>query len=144
MYCYLEFKLSYLKNLKLYSIRVKELSEPIVLWRKAEGLALFIRIFSRNRSSDATWFYGKKRQNWEGKSVFNWKSIKLKQNVLCFKNHNCICHICAKEFLDSNFNEVVIDKISNFHEILPNFHIFTGVVIFQVYLNFVRPTASSL
>ena len=31
MYCYLEFKLSYLKNLKLFSIRVKELSEPILL-----------------------------------------------------------------------------------------------------------------
>ena len=31
VYCYLEFKLSYLKNLKLFSIRVKELSEPIVL-----------------------------------------------------------------------------------------------------------------
>ena len=29
MYCYLEFKLSYLKNLKLISIRVKELFEPI-------------------------------------------------------------------------------------------------------------------
>ena len=34
---YLEFKLSYLKNLKLFSIRVKELSEPIVLWRKGDG-----------------------------------------------------------------------------------------------------------
>ena len=34
VYCYLEFKLSYLKNLKLFSIRVKELFEPIVLWRK--------------------------------------------------------------------------------------------------------------
>ena len=31
VYCSLEFKLSYLKNLKLFSIRVKELSEPIVL-----------------------------------------------------------------------------------------------------------------
>ena len=31
VYCYHEFKLSYLKNLKLFSIRVKELSEPIVL-----------------------------------------------------------------------------------------------------------------
>ena len=31
VYCYLEFKLSNLKNLKLFSIRVKELSEPIVL-----------------------------------------------------------------------------------------------------------------
>ena len=33
-YCYLEFKLSYLKNLKLFSIRVKELSEPT---RKGDG-----------------------------------------------------------------------------------------------------------
>ena len=31
VYCYLEFKLSYLKNLKFFSIRVKELSEPILL-----------------------------------------------------------------------------------------------------------------
>ena len=31
VYCYIEFKLRYLKNLKLSSIRVKELSEPIVL-----------------------------------------------------------------------------------------------------------------
>ena len=55
MYCYLEFKLRYLKNLKLFSIRVKELSEPIVLLKKkATGLALFISIFLRNRSlSDA-------------------------------------------------------------------------------------------
>ena len=32
-------------------------------------------------------------------------------------NHNYMCHICAKGFLDSDFNEAVIDKISNFHEI---------------------------
>ena len=25
-------------------------------------------------------------------------------------NDNYMCHICAKEFLDSNFNEAVIDK----------------------------------
>ena len=31
MFCYLEFKLRYLKNLKLFSIRVKELFEPIVM-----------------------------------------------------------------------------------------------------------------
>ena len=30
-------KLSYLKNLKLFSIRVKEFSEPIVLGRKGDG-----------------------------------------------------------------------------------------------------------
>ena len=35
-------------------------------------------------------------------------------------NHNYMCHTCAKEFLNSNLNWVVIDKISNFHEIAPN------------------------
>ena len=55
MYCYLEFKLRYLENLKLFSIRVKELSEPIVFVKKRRRvLALFISIFLRNRSlSDA-------------------------------------------------------------------------------------------
>ena len=42
VYCYLEFKLSYLENLKLFSIRVKELFEPIVLWRKGDGFQLFL------------------------------------------------------------------------------------------------------
>ena len=50
MYCYLEFKLSYLENMKLFSIRVKELFEPIVLRKKATGFALFKSIFLRNRS----------------------------------------------------------------------------------------------
>ena len=41
VYCYLEFKLRYLKNLKLFSIRVKELFEPIVLRKKGDGFMLF-------------------------------------------------------------------------------------------------------
>ena len=36
-------------------------------------------------------------------------------------NHNYMYYICAKEFLDSNFNQAVIDKISNFHKIAPNY-----------------------
>ena len=35
-------------------------------------------------------------------------------------NHNYMCHTCAKEFLNLNFNYAVIDKISNFHDIAPN------------------------
>ena len=35
-------------------------------------------------------------------------------------NQNYMCHTCAKEILDSNLNEVVIDKISNFHKFAPN------------------------
>ena len=36
-------------------------------------------------------------------------------------NHNYMSHICAKGFLDSNLNYAVINKISNFQEIAPNF-----------------------
>ena len=51
MYCYLEFKLRYLKNLKLFSVRVKELFEPTVLpkkkkkKKKADGFLLFLNAF---------------------------------------------------------------------------------------------------
>ena len=55
--CYLEFKLRYLKNLKLFSIRVKELFEPIVLRKKkATGFcSFFITFFLRNRSLSNAW-----------------------------------------------------------------------------------------
>ena len=64
MYCYHEFKLRYLKNHKLFSIRVKELFEPVVLQKKKKKkrrvFALFKSIFLRNRSlSNARYFYGK-------------------------------------------------------------------------------------
>ena len=32
-----------------------------------------------------------------------------------------MCYTCAKEFLNSNFNQAVIDKKSNFQDIAPNF-----------------------
>ena len=48
VYGYPEFKLRYLKNLKLFSIRVKELFEPTDLRREADGIfALFKSIFLR-------------------------------------------------------------------------------------------------
>ena len=46
MYCYLEFKLRYLKNLKLFSVRLKELFEPIVLRKIADGVLPFLKAFS--------------------------------------------------------------------------------------------------
>ena len=49
--------------------------------------------------------------------------INLSTNERWFAayNNNYMRHIRAKGFLDLNFNEAVIDKISNFHEIAPNF-----------------------
>ena len=38
-------------------------------------------------------------QNWEGKSVFNWKSINLKRNVLCFRQSQLyVSHMCKRIF----------------------------------------------
>ena len=55
MCCYIEFKLGYLKNLKLFLIRVKELFEPIVFANKRRRVfELFKSIFLIHRSlSDA-------------------------------------------------------------------------------------------
>ena len=40
-------------------------------------------------------------------------------------------HMCAKGFLNPNFNLAVIDKIANFHEIAPKFHIFIKIIILK-------------
>ena len=41
---------------------------------------------------------------------------------MCCASDNYMCHTCAKEYLNSSFNQAVIDKIlSNFHDIAPNF-----------------------
>ena len=39
-------------------------------------------------------------------------------------NHNYMCHTCAEEFLDLNFNSAVTDKISIFLDIpqIPHIH----------------------
>ena len=38
--------------------------------------------------------------------------IRLSRSEMCAAdNHNYICHLCAKRFLDSNFNKAVIHKI---------------------------------
>ena len=123
VYCYLEFKLSYLKNLKLFSIRVKELSEPIILRRKRRWvLALFISIFLRNRFlNDIRWFYGKKRKIGNGNLYLteNW----LSWNEMCCAsyNHNYMCHTYAKEFLKFELQLSSYWQNIKFHDIAPNF-----------------------
>ena len=105
--------------------------------KRRRVLALFISIFLRNRSlSDARWFCGKKMQNWEGKSVFNWKSIKLKWNVLCFRYSQLyVSHMCKRIFkFELQFSSYWQNiKISRY---CPKFHIFTNIVIFKYICNF--------
>ena len=48
-------------------------------------------------------------------------------------DHNYyMCHICAKGFLDSNFNQAILDKISDFHKIAPNFTFSPKSFVFSV------------
>ena len=76
----------------------------------------------RNRSlSNARWFYGKKRKIRKGNLYLT--ENRLERNELLFAEgyHSYMCHIWSKGFLDSKFNKAVIDKISIFPEIAPNF-----------------------
>ena len=60
VHCNLKFKLCFLKSLKLFSVRVKELFKPIVLGKKQWIFPHFKRIFFRNRSlSNARGFWSK-------------------------------------------------------------------------------------
>ena len=101
MYCYLEFKLRYLKNLQLFSIRVKELFQPIVL-RKKKGrrvFALFITFLLRNRSlSNARWFYVKKRNIQKGNLYLTENRLERYEIWFAEDNHSCMCHIREKGF----------------------------------------------
>ena len=93
-------KFRYLKNLKLFSFRVRELSKPIVLWiKKATGLSLLIGIVLRNRClSNAWWFYGKNLEN-EKENLYLCEN-QLSRNIMwcAANNHNYMCHTSAEEF----------------------------------------------
>ena len=66
MNVYLEFKLRYLKNLKLFSTKIKDLFEPVVLLRKTDE---FLRFSKTKKNQNKTKQY-KTKQN----------KIKQKQN----------------------------------------------------------------
>ena len=59
-----------------------------------------------------------------------------------------MCHVCAKGLLASNFNEVIIYKIStkkkNFMKLPQISHIHKKIVISLVLLEKERPTAATL
>ena len=107
VYCYLEFKLRYHKNLKSFSIRVKEFFQPIVLPKTGDGCLLFLKAFSWETDLWVSLgnFTVKKKKN-IGKENLYLTENRLSWNEMCCAadNHNYICHTCAKACLDSNFN----------------------------------------
>ena len=103
VYCYIEFKLRYLENLKLFSIRVKQLFEPVYLRKKRRVLAL-LKAFSSETDLWVTLILSKKRKIGKGNLYLNENELSWNKIRCTADNHNYMCHTCAKEFLDSNYN----------------------------------------
>ena len=87
-YCYLEIKLYYLNNLRLFSIRVKELFKPTVLQKKKKKQVMGFALFKGISWDTNLWemigdFYGKNSKVWKGNLYLNEKSIKYKQSLVC-------------------------------------------------------------
>ena len=73
-------------------------------------------------------------ENWEGKSVFNWESVQLKQNVLyCRYSQLYVSHMC-KRILRLELEVSSYWQNIKFSQNWPKFHIFIWIIIFQVYL----------
>ena len=119
MYFYLEFKLRYLKNLKLFSIRVKESVEPIVLWIRGNGFVFSLKAFLWETDLWATLgmlgdITVKKCKIGKGNLYLTENRLSRNEMWCAAENQNHTCHIYAKGILDLNFS-------SNFYEIAPNF-----------------------
>ena len=71
--------------------------------------------------SNARWVYGIKCKIVRGNLYLTEDQLSRKEMWCAADNHNNMCHICAKELIDSNFNKAVNNKMSNFNEIAPNF-----------------------
>ena len=124
VYCYLEFKLCYLKNLKLFSIRVKNYLSRKSWETKATGFNSFKSIILRNRSlSNARGFYGERCKIWNG-------NLYLIENRLSRNyNYTCICHMYKRIWRSElwlNSYWQVIKSSRN----CPIFHIFAKVIFF--------------
>ena len=102
----IEFKLRYLKNLKLFLVRVTELTVPIVLGKKRRIFNLFKSIFFRQRSlSNGKCFAVKKLKIWKGNLYLTGNRLSRNEMWHVEDNYNYnMYHICEKGILDSNFN----------------------------------------
>ena len=107
----------------MFSITVKDIFEPTVLRKKADEFLLFLKALSLETNLWVTQGDFTVKKCKIGKRNLSSPENRLGRNeVWCAKdNHSYMRHICAKGFLHSSFNQVVIDKISLFHEIAPDF-----------------------
>ena len=94
--------------MKLVSVRIKGVFDPIVLRNKADGFFLFLKTFSSETdlwvTLDAIWFCGKKRKLGKGNLCLTENWLSRNEMWCALDNYNYMCHICVKGFLDLNFN----------------------------------------
>ena len=94
----------------------------------------------RNRSlSNVKWFYGKKRKIGKGNLFLTEK--RLRSNEMCCDsdNHNYMCNTMCKRIFRFELQLSSYWLNIKFSRNCPKFHIFTWIVIFQVYLQLFRP-----
>ena len=94
---------------------------------------LFLRSFSWKTELWVTLgdFNGKKSEIGKGNLYLTKNPLRRNEIWCAAGNHNYMSHLCAKGFSDSNLNYTVIDKISNFQEIVPYFTYSQKIVIFK-------------
>ena len=99
MYFYIEFKLRYLKNLELFLIRVKELFEPIVLRKKADGFLLFLKAFSWEIDLSVTLgdFTVKNAKIGKGNLYLTENGLSRNEIYCAADIHNYMCHIYVQK-----------------------------------------------
>ena len=95
---YLEFKLRYLKNLKLFLIGVKELLEAIVLKKTRRWFLLFSKAFSSEPDLSVTVgdFYGKDAKFGKGNLYLTENRLSGNKKWCAADNHNHVSHICKR------------------------------------------------
>ena len=88
--------------------------------KEPDGFLLFLKAFSWETN---LWVTLDDFTVKNGKQNLYFTENRLSRNeIWCAEdNLSYMYHICAKGFLDLKFNYTVIDKISIFHEIAPNF-----------------------
>ena len=75
------------------------------MWKKADGFLLFLKAFSWETDLWVTLGdFMVKTQNWEGKSAFNENQLGRNEIWHVEDNYSYMCHVCARGFLDSNFD----------------------------------------
>ena len=128
MLCYLEFKRRYMKP-KLFSIRVKELFEPLVLRSKADRFLLFLKAFSWETNLRVTLgdFTVKKLKIEKG-NLYLTENRLGRNEIRCVDDkHNYVSHMSKRIFrfelwLRSYWQNInfftILPQISYVHKIL--------------------------